>query len=60
MEIAKLVKYIRSQERDIIKLNDDIFLRNEIINILESQFMKNQLLYNLYFYNFILKRQNYI
>ena len=37
MEIAKLVKYIRSQERDIIKLNDDIFLRNEIINILESQ-----------------------
>ena len=36
-EIAKLVKYIRSQERDIIKLNDDIFLRNEIINILESQ-----------------------
>ena len=36
-EIAKLIKYIRSQERDITKLNDDIFLRNEIINILESQ-----------------------
>ena len=37
-EIAKLVKFIRSQEKDtIIKLNEDILQRNEIINILENQ-----------------------
>ena len=36
-EIAKLIKYIRSQEKDIIKLNEGILQRNEIINILENQ-----------------------